>query len=73
MAVPQSRYQVSQVAFVEPLAAPDYYAEDVVRRVHHDGAASFRGWRVTLSQAFAGLDVAFRPTATDGVCISCAF
>ncbi|WP_254073240.1 IS481 family transposase [Acidisphaera sp. S103] len=67
LAVPQSRYRVSQVAFAEALAMPDYYAEDVVRRVHQDGATCFRGWRVKLSQAFAGLDVAFRPTATDGV------
>jgi len=67
MAVPQSRYRASGVAFAEQLAVPDYYTDDVVRRVHQDGAARFRGWRVKLSQAFGGLDVAFRPTATDGV------
>jgi len=67
MAVPQSRYRASQITFPEQLAEPDYYATDVVRRVHQDGAASFHGWRVKLSQAFGGLDVAFRPTATDGV------
>ena len=49
------------------LAEPQYHAADTVRRVHQDGATSFQGRRVKLSQAFAGLDVAFRPTATDGV------
>jgi transposase InsO family protein len=67
MEVPQSRYRASEIAFPEQLAEPDYYASDAVRRVHQDGAASFHGWRVKLSQAFGGLDVAFRPTATDGV------
>jgi transposase InsO family protein len=67
MAVPQTRYQASQIAFAEHLAEPDYHASDAVRRVHADGAASFRGRRVKLSQAFGGLDVAFRPTAADGV------
>jgi transposase InsO family protein len=67
MAVPQSRYQASRIAFVEHLAVPDYHTTDLVRRVHADGAASFLGRRVKLSQAFGGLDVAFRPTATDGV------
>jgi hypothetical protein len=67
MAVPQTHYQASQIAFSEPLAAPDYHMTDTVRRVHADGAASFLGRRVKLSQAFGGLDVAFRPTAADGV------
>jgi transposase InsO family protein len=67
MAVPQTRYQASQTAFAEHLAVPDYHATDLVRRVHADGAASFLARRVKLSQAFGGLDVAFRPTTTDGV------
>jgi transposase InsO family protein len=67
MAVPRSRYRASQIAFVEHLAKPDYHSTDAVRRVHADGAASFQARRVKLSQAFGGLDVAFRPTAVDGV------
>jgi transposase InsO family protein len=67
LATPASRYTPSQIAFAERLAEPEYYATDQVRRVHDDGATSFKGRRVKLSQAFAGLDVAFRPTATDGV------
>jgi hypothetical protein len=34
MAVPQSRYQASQTAFVEQLAKPDYHTSDAARRVH---------------------------------------
>jgi transposase InsO family protein len=67
LAVPASRYAPSQRAFPERLADPDYHATDTVRRVHRDGAASFNGRRVKLPQAFAGLDVAFRPTATEAL------
>jgi transposase InsO family protein len=67
LATPASRYTPSQIAFAERLAEPEYYATDQVRRVHDDGATSFKGRRVKLSQAFAGLDVAFRPTPTDGL------
>jgi transposase InsO family protein len=65
--VPASRYRASPVCFPETLPAPDYYATDKVRRVAHDGAARFLGRRVKLSQAFAGLDIAFRPDGADGV------
>jgi transposase InsO family protein len=67
LAVPATRYTPSRIAFPERLAEPDYYATDQVRRVYHDGATSFQARRVKLPQAFAGLDVAFRPTAADGV------
>jgi transposase InsO family protein len=66
MAVPQSRYQASPIAFPEHLAAPEYHQSDRVRRVHADGAVHLQGHRIKLSQAFGGLDVAFRPTAIDG-------
>jgi hypothetical protein len=67
LAVPSTRYKPSPIPFPEQLASPAYHATDKVRRVHQDGATSFQGRRVKLPQAFAGLDVAFRPTATDGV------
>ena len=67
LAVPATRYAPSPIAFPERLAEPDYYATDEVRRVRQDGATSFHGRRVKLPQAFAKLNVAFRPTATDGV------
>jgi len=65
--VPLSRFHASPVAFPEHLPAPDYHAADLVRRVHADGAVGLFGRRVKLSQAFRGLDVAFRPAAEDGV------
>jgi len=67
LAVPASRYRASPVGFPEVLPAPEYHATDVVRRVSRDGAVRLRRRRVKLSQAFAGLDVAFRPDGTDGV------
>ena len=66
LAVPASRYTASPAAFPERLAPPEYHASDHVRRVQHDGQARFKGRTIKLSQAFAGLDVAFRPTPTDG-------
>lgn len=67
MAVPASRYRPSEVCFPEVLPAPEYHTTDLVRRVSHDGAVRFQGRRVKLSQAFPGLDVAFRANATEGV------
>ncbi len=67
LAVPATRYKPSHIAFPEHLADPEYHATDVVRRASRDGATSLQRHRVKLSQAFAGLDVAFRPTTTDGV------
>jgi transposase InsO family protein len=67
MAVPASRYRPSPIGFPERLPEPDYHATDHVRRMSRDGAVRFQGRRVKMSQAFAGLDVAFRASATDGV------
>ena len=67
MAVPASRYRPSPAPFPEQLPAPDYHTDDIVRRVHHEGAVSFKGYRVKLQKSFAELDVAFRSTAVDGV------
>jgi len=67
LAVPASRYRPSPISFPERLPAPQYHATDKVRRVGRDGTTHFRGRHIKLSQAFAGQDVAFRPTATDGV------
>jgi transposase InsO family protein len=67
MAVPSSRYHASSVSFPELLSEPAYYETDQVRRVGPDGMTNFRGHRVKLSQAFAGLSVAFRAGNQDGV------
>lgn len=67
MAVPISRYQPSPAPFPAELPRPDYHASDLVRRVRPDGAVTFERRRVKLPQALGLLDVAFRPTATDGL------
>jgi transposase InsO family protein len=66
LAVPASRYTASPTPFPEALPAPQYDAADLVRRVRHDGYVRFKGRTAKLSEAFARLDVAFRPTAEDG-------
>lgn len=67
LATPASRYQASPRRFPETLPEPDYDAADEVRRVRPDGTIKFKGRLATVSQAFAGLHVALRPTQTDGV------
>jgi len=67
LAVPASRYRASVVCFPEVPPAPEYHATDQVRRASRDGAIRFQGRRLKLSQAFAGLDVALRAAAVDGV------
>lgn len=67
LAVPASRYSASQTSFPERLPEPEYHATDLIRRVRHDGYVSFKGQKAKLSEAFAKSDVAFRPTAVDGV------
>ena len=67
LATPASRYSASSTSFPERLPDPDYHATDIIRRVRHDGYAHFNGHKVMLSRAFAKSDIAFRPTATDGV------
>lgn len=67
LAVPASRYQPSRLTFPEVLPLPDYYSTDLVRRVRPDGYFSLHGRRIGLSQAFAGLDIALRPTPHDNV------
>ena len=67
LAVPASRYSASTTSFPERLPEPQYDASDLIRRVRHDGYVSFKGRKAKLSEAFAKCDVAFRPTAVDGV------
>lgn len=49
------------------LPVPAYHSTDLVRRVRPDGYFSLSGRTIGLSQAFAGLDIALRPTQRDGV------
>jgi transposase InsO family protein len=67
LAVPASRYRPSRRAFPETLPEPEYHASDKIRRVGVHGHVQWQGQKVPLSLAFAGLDVALRPTETDGV------
>lgn len=67
LAVPASRYQPSRLTFPEVLPLPDYDSADLVRRVRPNGYFKLRGRMVGLSQAFAGLDIALRPTGHNGV------
>jgi transposase InsO family protein len=67
LAVPASRYRPSRHAFPERLPEPEYHASDKIRRVGGHGYVQWQGQKVPLSLAFAGLDVALRPTETDGV------
>jgi transposase InsO family protein len=67
LATPASRYRPSLRSFPAVLPEPEYHASDQVRRVRPDGYVNFQGRQVKMSQAFAGLWVALRPTATDGV------
>ena len=67
LAVPGSRYVASPRRFPETLPPLDYDPADAVRRVSGDGYIRFDGAKWKMSQAFAGLTVALRPTAQDGL------
>ena len=67
MATPASRYRVSHRPFPEQLPRVEYGPEDQVRRVQDQGKVSWKGRKVKISNAFKGLQVAIRPTNTDGL------
>jgi transposase InsO family protein len=67
MAVPSSRYQVSQRSFPEALPPLEYDSTDVVRKVQNHGLISFHNQRFRVGKAFRGYSVALRPTPDDGL------
>jgi transposase InsO family protein len=67
MAVPASRYQVSNRAFPEVLRDWEYGSTDTVRKVSCDGTISYQGHELPVSKAFRGERVAVRRMATNGV------
>jgi transposase InsO family protein len=67
MAVPASRYRVSERAFPEVLREWEYDTTDAVRKVGIDGTISYRGHELKLGKAFRGERLAVRPTTTDGL------
>jgi transposase InsO family protein len=67
MAVPASRYQISQRRFPEALPAIEYASGDEVRLVQDKGYVWYKGNRIALGKAFHGYPVAFRPTSHAGI------
>lgn len=67
MAVPASRYEPSQRPFAEKLPPLEYPAGDLVRRVQGKGTIYYRQREYFIGEAFRGLDLALRPTTSDGI------
>jgi len=67
LAVPASRYWPSARALPRPLPPVEYGAGELVRPVKSKGEITFRNRFYYVGQAFIGLPLALRPTATDGV------
>jgi transposase InsO family protein len=67
LAVPASRYRPSSRAWPAQLPAVVYDAHELVRPVKSKGEITFRNRFYYVGRAFAGLPVALRPAATDGV------
>lgn len=67
MQVPASRYVPSRRAFPEVLPPIEYDMADLVRKVRGWGHIKYKSHDYFIGQAFKGLHVALRPTATDGL------
>jgi len=66
LAVPASRYRVSQRAFPATLPPIEYSQQDIVRKVDQTGRISYRNRSFRVGKALHGHPVALRPTETDG-------
>ena len=67
LAVPATRYQPSARRLPPALPPVEYGAHELVRPVKSKGEITFRNRFYYVGQAFVGLPLALRPTATDGV------
>jgi transposase InsO family protein len=67
LAVPASRYRPSARPMPSRTPLAEYAASDVVRPVKSKGEITFRNRFYYIGRAFVGLQVALRPTATDGL------
>lgn len=67
LAVPASRYRVSDRVYPETLPVVEYPSSDVVRIVRNGGVIQYRGVVWSLTRAFKDERVAIRPTRVDGV------
>jgi transposase InsO family protein len=65
--VPASRYQPSPRPFPEQLPPIEYGSDDLVRKVHDGGWITVHGRDHLVGRPFVGLQVALRPTTTDGL------
>ena len=62
MAVPASRYRISDRCFPETLPPIEYDVGDIVRMVQIKGYIRYRGCLFTIGKAFRGYPVVIRPT-----------
>lgn len=67
MQVPATRYLPSPRSFPETLPPIEYDASDIVRKVRGWGHIKYRSKDYFVGQAFTGLHVALRYTASDGL------
>lgn len=67
MAVPASRYRVSERSYPSVLPEIEYGNEMIVRRVRTDYLISFQGYRIRIGKAFEGQPVGIRESSNDGV------
>jgi transposase InsO family protein len=67
MAVPASRYRISNRPFPDILPEPDYRPDDLVRKVQKNGDVHFKGRILDLPKALVGQRIGLRPTQIDGV------
>jgi transposase InsO family protein len=65
--VPAARYQLSARPFLETLPAIEYDQQEIVRKVGLRGQIKYQNRKLFIGNAFARLQVALRPTASDGV------
>jgi transposase InsO family protein len=68
MQVPAARYRVSVRPFPERLPPIEYPSDSIVRRVQKNGLIYWHHHGYFVGEAFHGLDVALRPTATNDHC-----
>ena len=67
MAVPASRYRLSERPYPHRLASPEYLSSDTIVRVRASGLIVVDKERYHLGQALRGERVALRPTEVDGI------
>jgi len=71
LAVPASRYRMSQRALPRSTEPPAYDSGEIVRKADIGGRITFKGLVFAISRAVAGRHLAIRPTEQDGVWTVC--